>query len=266
MSTKLPLILLPPSEGKAPGGEGAPWEPGTMAIDLDAQRTKLVAALRSAMRGSAAARGKLLGVKGDALDAATAANRSLLTSPTAPAIDRYTGVLYGELDAPSLPAGARRRLGRSVLIFSGLWGLVAPGDPIPDYKLKMGTSLGKLGRLATWWRDPLSAALAEEARGRVVWNLLPGEHDAAWRPEQVSPRDQYTVRFLERRPDGSLRAVSHWNKLLKGALVRHLLEHPDHGPDELASWQHPLGYRIAPDLTETIGDRTQLSFVQDERA
>ena len=263
MPTKLPLILLPPSEGKAPGGGGAPWEPGTMAVDLDAQRSKLVAALQTAMRGSAAARGRLLGVKGEALAAATEANRSLLSSPTLPAIDRYTGVLYGELDAPSLPASSRRRLGRSVLIFSGLWGLVAPGDRIPDYKLKMGATLGRAGRLATWWRDPVTAALADTAAGRVVWNLLPGEHDAAWRAEEVNPRAHYTVRFLERRPDGSLRAVSHWNKLLKGALVRHLLEHPDCGPAELADWDHPLGYRLAPELTEAAGPVTRLSFVQD---
>ena len=263
MPTKLPLILLPPSEGKAPGGRGEPWEPGTMAVDLDEHRSELITALQRAMRGSAAARGKLLGVKGDALDAATAANRSLLDAPTAPAIDRYTGVLYGELDAASLPAAARRRLGRSVLIFSGLWGLVAPDDPIPDYKLKMGASLGRAGRLSTRWREPLTCALTDVARGRVVWNLLPGEHDAAWRPEDVPLRDHYTVRFLERRPDGSLRAVSHWNKLLKGALVRHLLEHPDHGPSELAEWEHPLGYRLAPDLTGTTDGRTQLSFVQD---
>ena len=37
-----PLILLPPSEGKAAGGTGAPWAPGTMAVDLDALREKVL--------------------------------------------------------------------------------------------------------------------------------------------------------------------------------------------------------------------------------
>ena len=266
MPAKLPLILLPPSEGKASGGRGEPWRPGTMAVDLDDRRTQVIRSLQTAMRGPVAARGRLLGVKGEALDAATHANRSVLNSATMPAIDRYTGVLYGELDAASLPTPARRRLGRSVLILSGLWGLVAPGDPIPDYKLKMGATLGRSGRLASWWRDPLTAALAETARGRVVWNLLPAEHDAAWRTEEVPSREHFTVRFLERRPDGTLRAVSHWNKLLKGALVRHLLEHPDCTPSDLATWEHPLGYRLAPELTLTAGPATALSFVQDPPA
>jgi cytoplasmic iron level regulating protein YaaA (DUF328/UPF0246 family) len=234
-----------------------------MAVDLDDQRAQVIRSLQTAMRGSAAARGRLLGVKGDALAAATEANRSVLTAPTSPAIDRYTGVLYGELDAASLPAPARRRLGRSVLILSGLWGLVAPDDPIPDYKLKMGATLGRAGRLATWWREPLTDALATIARGRVVWNLLPAEHDAAWHAQEVPSREHHTVRFLERRPDGSLRAVSHWNKLLKGALVRHLLEHPDSTAADLATWDHPLGYRLAPGLTVASGPATVLSFVQE---
>jgi cytoplasmic iron level regulating protein YaaA (DUF328/UPF0246 family) len=263
---KLPLILLPPSEGKAPGGRGPAWQPGTMAVDLDDRRLQLAEELRRAMTGSAAARGRLLGVKGEALAAATEANLAVRTSPTTPAIERYTGVLYGELDAASLPPAARRRLLRSVLVLSGLWGLVAPGDPIPDYKLKMGATLGGAGRLASWWREPLTDALAATARGRVVWNLLPSEHDAAWRPEQVPTRAHHTVRFLERRPDGSLRAVSHWNKLLKGALVRFLLEHPQAGVEDLAGWDHPLGYRLAPELTDQVGVATRLSFVQQDRA
>jgi len=234
MTASLPLILLPPSEGKAQGGDGPPWIPGSMSIDLDEHRAAALIALAKAMRGSGAARAKLLDVKGHTLQSATAANRGARISPTRPAIERYTGVLYDALDHGSLTAPQRRRLDESVVIFSGLWGLVAPSDPIPDYKLKMGVSLPGLGKLSSWWRDELSARLAERASGRRVWNLLPIEHAAAWR----APADlaQWTVRFLERRPDGTLAAVSHRNKALKGALVRHLLAHPSAEPADLRGW------------------------------
>jgi hypothetical protein len=259
MTPALPLILLPPSEGKASGGEGAPWACGTMALDLDGRRTEVLDALGRAMRGNEASRGKLLGVKGSALAAATEADRTARSLPTMPAIERYTGVLYDALDHRSLAAAQRRRLDASVLIFSGLWGAVAPTDPIPDYKLKMGASLPGLGKLSTWWRDDLSAAIAERAAGRPVWNLLPQEHAAAWR----APTDlvQFSVRFLERRPDGSLAAVSHWNKFLKGALVRFLLANPGAGPDGLMGWEHPAGYRYDPARDEMIGGVTVLSLV-----
>jgi cytoplasmic iron level regulating protein YaaA (DUF328/UPF0246 family) len=260
VASTLPLILLPPSEGKAAGGDGPPWSPGTMSLDLDERRQEVLGALERAMRGGAPARGKLLGVKGIALAAATEANRTARTAATLPAIERYTGVLYDALDHRSLTAAQRRRLDGSVLILSGLWGAVAPDDPIPDYKLKMGASLPRLGKLSTWWRDDLSTAIAERARDRTVWNLLPNEHAAAWRaPDGLV---QYSATFLERRPDGSLAAVSHWNKFLKGALVRFLLAHPGAGPDDLARWEHPAGYRYDPARTAEGRGVTVLTFVQ----
>lgn len=253
------LILLPPSEGKADGGDGSPWAPGTMAVDLDAQRLRVARALRGAMRSDVATRGRLLGVKGAALAAATHADRTTATSPTMPAIERYTGVLYEALDHASLAAPARRRLAREVLILSGLWGAVAPLDPIPDYKLKMGASLPRLGRLSTWWRAPLSERVSALARGRTVWNLLPNEHDAAL---ELTGVPQCSVTFLEPDRRGELVAVAHWNKALKGALVRYLVEHPGTTPEDLADWEHPAGFRLDPRRQVVEGDRVRLALVR----
>jgi len=255
-----PLILIPPSEGKAVGGAGAAWHPGSMAIDLDEQRLRVIAALRSAMRSNATVRGKLLGVKGDALARATAANRSIDESPTLPAAERFTGVLYDALDLASLPAAVRRRADRSVLIPSGVFGLLTPSDPIPDHRLKMSVVLGSLGRLSTWWRDSVSAAVAEQSHGRTVWNLLPNEHAASVRLVGVP---QYSVTFLEPGRAGNLVAVSHWNKLLKGELVRHVLRCPSAGPDDLLEWRHPSGFGLDRARTERFGEVTRLAFVKE---
>jgi cytoplasmic iron level regulating protein YaaA (DUF328/UPF0246 family) len=213
VGSRAPVVLLPPSEGKAPGGRGRPWQPGSGVLPaLDWARAEVLAAL------------------GD----------GVAEAPTMRAVDRYTGVLYGELDWPSLPPEARRLGSRTVLIASGLWGMSAPGDRIPCYRLKMGASLAPLGKLATWWRPRLTAALAPHLAGRLVWDLLPGEHAAAWRPGEVPLRRRVTVRFV----DAQGRTVSHWNKLLKGALVRHLLTERPAGPEDLAGWRHPSGYRV----------------------
>jgi hypothetical protein len=230
-----------------------------MAIDLDRQRTRVVRSLSSAMRANAPTRAKLLGVKGVALAAATEADRSVRTAPTLPAIERYTGVLYEALDHATLSSDARSRLGSAVVIVSGLWGLVTPTDPVPDYKLKIGASLGPVGRLSTFWRAPLSERVLELARGRVVWNLLPKEHDAALRAPGVA---QHSVTFLEPGPGGDLVAVAHWNKLLKGALVRHLLEHPATTAADLVDWDHPQGFRLDPARQVVEGDVVRLAFVR----
>ena len=44
--------------------------------------------------------------------------------------------------------------------------------------------------------------------------------------------------------DAQGRTVSHWNKLLKGSLVRWLLTEQPAGPEALDSFRHPLGYRF----------------------
>lgn len=231
---KAPVILLPPSEGKAPGGRGAPWRPAAgMSVlpALDPVRAQVLAALDPTGTGVAAA-------------------------PTRRALDRYTGVLYRELDAASLPASDRRRLTGGTLIASGLWGLVGPQDRIPDYRLKMGASLPGLGKLSTFWRPHLTAALAERLAGRVVWDLLPQEHAAAWDPTVVPFTRRVTVRFVTRQDT----TVSHWNKLLKGALVRHLVATGLTDPAGLAELDHPAGYRYDPAATERVGRTTAVVF------
>lgn len=231
-----------------------------MALDLDGERRRVIAALATAMRGSEADRAKLLGVTGRTLADASANDRRVTKSPTLPAIERYTGVLYDALDHGSLTATQRKRLAASVVIVSGLWGAVAPTDPIPAYRLKMSAVLPKLGKLATWWREPLTSALTEVARGRAIWNLLPKEHDAAWAPPH--DREQFVVRFLDRRADGTLAAVSHDNKSLKGELVRYLLAQPTTRPGDLAGWKHRAGYRYSARASERNGATTVVAMVR----
>ena len=224
------------------------------------------------MRASRVTRARQLGVKGQALAAATETNRTLASGPTLPAIERYTGVLYDALDYPSLPAAQKRRVDGQVRIFSGLWGVVAPSDPMPDYKLKMGASLGRLGRLTTWWRPPVTAALAAEIGNRTVWDLLPNDHRAAWIPELTgvagsggssgAPRSVISVRFADEVRRGGrteLITVAHWNKLLKGALVRHVVATQLTDVDGLAEFLHPLRYRYDPAHTTWADDGVRVT-------
>ena len=136
---------------------------------------------------------------------------------------------------------------------------MTPSDPIPDYKLKMGSRLGSLGRLSTWWRESITNEIKALADRRTVWNLLPKEHAGALSPSLDI--EQFSVVFLEPNKSGELVAVSHWNKFLKGALVRHLLESPDAGPSDLIDWDHPSGFRLDPARTMREGNLSTLSFV-----
>jgi uncharacterized protein len=218
-------------------------------------------------KGLAADPAALLGVKGDALAAAIRSDRAVRRSPTMPAIERFSGVLYDALDARSLSAHARRRLDERVVILSGLFGALGPADPIPDHKLKMSASLPGVGKLSTFWRPHLDAALAPELAGATVWDLLPDEHAAALAGGRSAARAggssgggraarRIVVRFLddvERDGQRRLVTVSHWNKLLKGALVRHLVTTGADDTTALATFTHPQGYVYRPDLTVMQG-------------
>jgi cytoplasmic iron level regulating protein YaaA (DUF328/UPF0246 family) len=220
-------LLLPPSEGKAEGGDGDPWEPDTGAFgDLADGRREVVDALAAAHGGDE----RLLGVTGGHLLRAQSSNVSLLGSPTVPAWRRYTGVVWDHLDPATLRAEQRRR----VIVVSGLLGLARADDPVPDYRLKMGANLPPLGKLSTWWRDAVSSRLDRVAtartRGRrILVDLLPQEHRAAWRP---GPRRRHVTLGLV-SPDGS--AGAHFAKAAKGELARAIL---DEGLEAVADWRH----------------------------
>lgn len=227
------LILIPPSEAKAQGGTMASWRAGTMAIaELDRRRQEV-------LRAIGPRQGQKLG-------------------PTMAAIERYVGVLYKELDAASLESQALERLNRDTLIVSGLWGLVAPTDPIPAYRMKMSASVAPLGKLSTWWRPHVTKALVARVDAALVWDLLPIEHSASVDWSKLAPEQRVTVRFV----DSQGKTVNHWNKLLKGSLVRWLAQSAPSEVDALEGFDHPQGYVWDPDATELEGPTTRLTFTQ----
>lgn len=222
------VLLLPPSEGKATGGGEPSWSPdlGTFGELLDDRRAEVLAALTAADGGDA----KLLGVSGRHLDRARGANLGLLGAPTLPAWQRYTGVVWDHLD----PAGLTPAQRRSIVVVSGLHGLVRADDPVPDYRLKMGASLPPMKKLSTWWRPVLADVLVERLGDVAVVDLLPQEHRAALtvpRTGHLVP-GAIVVDLVER----SGASGGHAAKAAKGRLARHLLTSGGTIDEALASW------------------------------
>lgn len=266
-------ILLPPSEGKAAGGcDAQAWADiiGNPAVNaftkLDPRRRALMAKLRSVQnREPTSALQKLFGVKGEALATAIATNQRLPDGPLLPASARYTGVMYDFMDVAGLAPPARAAFDANTVIFSGLWGMLRPTDLIPDYKLKMDAQLPRIGNVARHWRPQISTALRKTVRGQVVWDLLPGAHAHAWDSKggQVA---RWQVKFVERvEKDGTVqyRAITHWSKALKGALVRFICAEGVTDPDALRGFEHPLGYVYRPEQSKLKADGGVLYFVKD---
>ena len=256
MAPATPVLLLPPSEGKAPGGHGPPVDWGGGAFGrLATERIAVRDAVRRALRAGGGP--KLLGVSGAHLDRALDEWRDIDTAPTAPAAARYSGVVWDALDLPALPAPARRRAMSRIVVPSGLWGLVGAADPIPAYRLKMAARLDGLGALAAWWRPAVSAALATRAGRGAVVDLLPLEHRAAIDPGALAPGRLVRVDIVEDGPGGR-RAVGHAGKQVKGRLARAIVEHDARTADDVACV--PVdGLSLA---SVERGDITQVTFLR----
>jgi uncharacterized protein len=206
------LVLLPPSETKAAGGDGAPLDLAALtAPELTGVRTEIAESLVKLADDVPAARAALgLSPK---QDAEIVRNAELWTSPTRPAIERYTGVLYDALDVRSMTRAQRARAGRRLAVGSALLGLVRAEDPIPAYRLSAGSALPGLPTLRAMWRPALSPVLA--AVDELVVDLRSGSY-AALAPVPGA----VTIEVLSERPDGSRSVVSHFNKAHKGRVAR----------------------------------------------
>ncbi|GLZ55048.1 peroxide stress protein YaaA [Actinomycetospora sp. NBRC 106378] len=202
------LVVLPPSETKAAGGRGAPLDLDALSFpaltDTRAELLDDVVALADDVPAARAA----LGIS-ERQDDEIERNAALRTSRTAPALRRYTGVLYDALDAGSLTPGARRR----IAVCSALFGLVMGTDPIPAYRLSADSALPGRGGLRTVWRPVLGPVLAD--LGEHVVDLRSGGYMA------LAPAvGATTLDVVSEAEDGSRSTVSHANKSSKGRVAR----------------------------------------------
>ncbi len=214
------LILLPPSETKRAGGAGAPLDLTALALpQLAPSRESVVSALvaLSADQDEAARVLKL----GATQRGEVAVNAALRDAPTMAAVDRYTGVLYDALGAASLPPAARRWLGAHVFLHSAPFGPVGALDAIPAYRLGASTSLPGVPALRRLWAAEVTAALSA-LQPRFILDLR-SEAYVALGPVPSGVASRY-VRVVSEASDGAVRALNHFNKHTKGALVRRLAE------------------------------------------
>lgn len=229
------LILLPPSEGKARGGSGAPVDLGSLSWpELTAARAKLTRALVTVCAKSPRRARELLGLS-EALDEERAANAELENSPTMPAGHRYCGVLHDAFGYPTLPAAARRRADASVVVFSGLWGAVRPTDQLPAYRVGIGTKLPRIGPLPTYWRGPLDGTVGAQIADEEAIDLRSSGYGQMVRPG----RGLHPIAITA--PDGVKSASSYQSKVAKGRLVRELVRSGGPSLDRLVTAAAAIG-------------------------
>ena len=213
------LILLPPSETKREGGEALPLDVTRLRFpSLTATRRRILREVRTLARDEAASV-KALKLSPRQLPDVER-NRRVTVSETMPAIDRYTGVIFDALDAPSLTAEARSFAASHLVIQSALFGPIGAMDEIPAYRLSHDSKLPGVHLAKTW--APLvpteigaddELVLDCRSEGYVALSPLTGRSNS------------WFLRIVTESADGSVRALNHFNKKSKGLVTRALLLH-----------------------------------------
>lgn len=256
-------ILLPPSEAKTAGGRGSPIGP-RLSGPLAEPRRLTLGALAGLLAADPTEAAAALALPGGVADEALAVNREVSTSRTTPALRRYSGVVYDGLGFDAMPPPVQRLAGRSVLIFSGLWGVLRGDEPVPAYRVPAKAVLPGLGVAGTFWRPRLDELLPELlGRGTVV-DLRSSDYAAMWRPRGALAQQVVAVRVLSPLPRGGHGVISYNSKLAKGRLAAALLARaadglPCRGADDVAAAWLDAGGRGAepgaqPGRLDLLGD------------
>ena len=141
-------------------------------------------------------------------------------------------MLYERLRLPELPAEARAR----VLIASALWGVVAPDDRIPAYRLSIAARLPRIAGLAAYWRPALS--------GRCPPTGSSSTCARAATPRRGRRGDATVVTVRGLTPEGKV--ISHFVKAIRGDVARALLQAPEPArtPEDVAETAARAGLEV----------------------
>ena len=208
------LLLLPPSEGKAPGGRGAPLDlPRLSHPALTPVRERLVAALETAARtdpdGLQAALGcpRRRGGQGRRADDVAARCRRCAATPASST--RRCRTPRCRRPAAAGPTGSLR-------VASALFGLLAPRDP--------RAGLPAVGRHVAA-RRRLARARSGGRCSSPSWRRTGSSSTCGPGRTPRSPGCPHAVQVrVLREADGARTVVSHDNKWTKGLLARALCE------------------------------------------
>ena len=152
-------------------------------------------------------------------------NQDVFNSRCAPAIERYTGVVYEHISWQTMPEKSKKYMEKYILMFSGLFGMVTPQTPIPDYKLKMNVL-----SLQHHWNPFLTEALEKE---EFIIDLLPQVHRKAYTPNKktVTPVDFLVIN------KGKRTAAGHFGKAVKGEFIRYMAENNIQSVDQFSGFE-----------------------------
>lgn len=138
------------------------------------------------------------------------------------AISTFIGEAFNNLDAATLSQGDLDYLDESLIIFSGLYGVLKPYDIIKNYRLDIGDSL-KIGdsNLYSYWEEKVDSYLTQRVDNDsdgIILNLASEEYTKKINFDALDAK-VVTPKFLVEK-DGKLKNIAVWSKKMRGSFAR----------------------------------------------
>lgn len=174
------------------------------------------------------------------------------------AIEAFTGVVFKNLDYPSLSEKGRELVASNVRIISSLYGWLRPDDIVKPYRLEYSAPVAPDHRsLSTYWKQDVTIRLVKELQDRnekEILDLLPA--DAAKCVDWKLVKHYAKVLKVDfKEQSGEAVKSPHAGKLkaLRGKLLREILTEPLATISELKSFENDEFIPIDADYPDRIG-------------
>jgi cytoplasmic iron level regulating protein YaaA (DUF328/UPF0246 family) len=155
-----------------------------------------------------------------------------------PALYCFTGDVYQGLDVDTLDAKALSRAEESLLILSGLYGVLRPLDGILPYRLEMGTKLPVYDakNLYEFWQTDVTEFINRNYAGRTLINLASNEY-ASVVDRKLLKLPVIEVVFKDYSKD-KYKIISFHAKKARGLFARFLIEQNPKSTKDLQSFSY----------------------------
>lgn len=140
------------------------------------------------------------------------------------------GEAYKGLDAKSLTSSDLNFAQESLVILSGLYGVIRPLDLIKEYRLEMGTKLpNSLGKdLYSFWKESITDYLIKNLENtsgdKVLLNVASDEYSKAVNLKKINTTyPVVTVSFKENK-NGSFKVIGMYAKKARGQFIKYIIQ------------------------------------------
>ena len=142
-----------------------------------------------------------------------------------PSVYAFNGDVYTGLDAYTIPEDKVNKLQNTLLILSGLYGVLRPLDLIQPYRLEMGTKMtvGTHKSLHDFWKKKVTKFINETLDiDELFLNLASNEYFNAVDEKQLKV-PVITPVFKDWKND-KLKVISFFAKKARGSMVRYIID------------------------------------------